>query len=216
MASSEAFIPVATEEPQEYAVPMYTPDGPGDVGGSSQFGVASGNAVSSPPAPGSGRVHLYFNYCCDCRRAVLAVNAISITWNLIMLIVFNVYLNYMGSHPDQIESNMSEEEAQKFDQFAKGGQLQFVEALIDAFTFVAIFMHACGIFGALKFKKWGIAVAGSAYAVSFTLNLLSFNVPNMILAGALGYPHYFLIKEINEGIMTDYNYHNVASCCGGA
>ena len=95
-------------------------------------------------------------------------------------------------------------------------QLKFVELLVDAFSFISIAMHACGMYGALKFKKWGIAVGGSAYAIGFAISLIRFDIVDLILAAALGYPHYFLIKEINAGIMTDYNYHNVAYCCGRA
>ena len=62
----------------------------------------------------------------------------------------------------------------------------------------------------------GIAVGGSAYAIGFAFSLIRFDFVGLISTAALGYPHYFLIKEINAGIMTDYNYHNVAYCCGRA
>jgi hypothetical protein len=203
MSNKEAFLPLATAEPDDLAVPMYSPDGP--------FGAASGSAA----APGNRGNHLYCNYCCDSRRAVLSVNIISIVINIVLLLVVNVGLNYMSKHPDEIEQNMSEEDAKNFDAAVKNGGVQMAEAFWDAFLVIAMFMHACGIYGALKFKKWGVATAASAYVISFLLNLIGFDFINLVIAVALGYPHYFLIKEINEGIMTDYNYHNVASCCGG-
>jgi hypothetical protein len=200
MSNKEAFLPLATAEPDDLAVPMYSPDGP--------FGAASGSAA----APGNRGNHLYCNYCCDSRRAVLSVNSISIVINIVTLLVVNVGLNYMSKHPDEIEQNMSEEDAKNFDAAVKNGSVQMMEAMMDAFLVIAMFMHACGIYGALKFKKWGVATAASAYVISFLLNLIGFDFINLVIAVALGYPHYFLIKEINEGIMTDYNYHNVASC----
>ena len=95
-------------------------------------------------------------------------------------------------------------------------KLKFAELLVDAFSFISIAMYVCGMYGALKFKKWGIAVGGSAYAIGFAFSLIRFDFVGLISTAALGYPHYFLIKEINAGIMTDYNYHNVAYCCGRA
>ena len=214
MASKQAFLPVATEETNEYVVPMYSPDGP-DQGSRQDFAVASGSAVASPPAPGGARRnHLYCNFCCDCRRAVLAINAFSMIYALGAIIYENVVvfkkLEEIGKDQKDYEDDTV------IYQQIDATQLKFVELLVDAFSFISIAMHACGMYGALKFKKWGIAVGGSAYAIGFAISLIRFDIVDLILAAALGYPHYFLIKEINAGIMTDYNYHNVAYCCGRA
>ena len=215
MASKQAFLPVATEETNEYVVPMYSPDGP-DQGSRQEVAVASGSAVAPPPAPGAGRNHIYCNFCCDCRRAVLAVNAISIIWKIIMLVIVNILLEYMNDNREDVEANMSDADKEEFENLVQGGNMKIIELIVDILTFISIAFHACGIYGALKFKKWAVAVGGSAYAIWGALALIQFRIVDVILAAALGYPHYFLIKEINEGIMTDYNYHNVASCCGGA
>ena len=214
MASKQAFLPVATEETNEYVVPMYSPDGP-DQGSRQDFAVASGSAVASPPAPGGARRnHLYCNFCCDCRRAVLAINAFSMIYALGAIIYENVVvfkkLEEIGKDQKDYEDDTV------IYQQIDATQLKFVELLVDAFSFISIAMHACGMYGALKLKKWGIAVGGSAYAIGFAISLIRFDIVDLILAAALGYPHYFLIKEINAGIMTDYNYHNVAYCCGRA
>jgi hypothetical protein len=214
MAMSEAFIPVSTKEEDSYTVPVYSPDGP-EQDESGNFGVASGSAVPHPTLPGARQNHLYFNYCCDCRRAVLVINIISVVINIVNIVLVNVGMNYMFQHPEDMESQMSAEDAAKFDAIVKSGKIQMIEALMDAFIVIAIGLHVCGIYGALKFKKWGIVTGGSAYIVNGVFGLLRFDIPKMILAGVMGYPHYFLVKEINEGIMTDYNYHNVAACCGG-
>ena len=215
MAGGEAFIPVATEETNEYVVPMYSPDGPDQQESRQDFAVASGSAVASPPAPGGARRnHLYCNFCCDCRRAVLAINAFSLIYALGAIIYENVVvfkkLEEIGK-----DQKYYDDDAVIYPQI-DATKLKFAELLVDAFSFISIAMHACGMYGALKFKKWGIAVGGSAYAIGFAISLINFDIVGLILAAGLGYPHYFLIKEINAGIMTDYNYHNVAYCCGRA
>jgi len=207
MASKEAFLPVATDESADLEVPMYSPEVP-----PTEFGMSSAQANATPV---TGEQHLYCNYCCDTRRAVLVVNVISIVINLIVLFVVNVGFNFIINHPDEVEQDMNEEEKANLEQALHSGYLEMVEAMTDAFLVVSMLMHGCGIYGALKFKKWAVATAGSAYAIAFVLHLLGGSFLNVILVVALGYPHYFFMKEINEGIMSDYNYHNVAHCCGG-
>ncbi|KAL3934147.1 MAG: hypothetical protein SGBAC_010069 [Bacillariaceae sp.] len=207
MASKEAFLPLATEESADLEVPMYSPEVP-----PTEFGMSSAHADATPVA---GEQHLYCNYCCDTRRAVLVVNIVSIVINLVVLLVVNVGFNFIINNPDEVEKDMTEEEKANLEEALHSGYLEMVEAMTDAFLVLAMGMHACGIYGALKFKKWAVATAGSAYAISFILHLMGGSFFNVILAGALGYPHYFFMKEMNQGIMSDYNYHNVAHCCGG-
>ena len=68
--SAEAFIPLPTGEDPETGVPMYSPSGPGSSG-----------------IPGDRSNHLFCGHCCDCRRAVLIVNGVTITLNLLSMIV---------------------------------------------------------------------------------------------------------------------------------
>lgn len=210
MASKEAFLPVATEESADLEIPMYSPEVP-----PSEFGMSSAHDSTAHATRVTGEQHLYCNYCCDTRRAVLVVNVVSIVINLIVLLVVNVGFNFIINHPDEVEKDMTDQEKANLEQALHSGYLEMVEAMTDAFLVVSMAMHGCGIYGALKFKKWAVATAGSAYAISFVLNLMQGSILNLILAVALGYPHYFFMKEINEGIMSDYNYHNVAHCCGG-
>eukprot|EP00980_Cylindrotheca_fusiformis_P009208 scaffold2003_cov139-Cylindrotheca_fusiformis.AAC.24 len=198
MTSKEPFLPLATDDADDVAVPMYSPDGPG---ASNTFDPSSS---TSGGVGHQGGNHLYCMVCCDCRRAVLAVNIVSIVLYLLQLIAIDVGLHYMMKQAQaEAEVNVNEE------------ALEMEEVLVNGVILVLIGLHSCGIYGALKFKKWAVATAGTAYIFSFLGGLIALSPVNMIFAGALGYPHYFFIKEINSGIMTDYNYHNVAWCCGG-
>ena len=210
MVSKEAFLPVATEESADLEVPMYSPEVP-----PSEFGMSSAHDNATHVNGVAGEQHLYCHYCCDTRRAVLVVNVVSIVINLVVLLIVNVGFNFIINNPDEVEEDMTDEEKADLEHALHSGYFQMVEAMTDAFLVLSMAMHGCGIFGALKFKKWAVATAGSAYAISFVLHLMGGSFLNVILAGVLGYPHYFFIKEINEGIMSDYNYHNVAICCGG-
>jgi len=213
MTSSEAFLPVATDERAELEVPMYSPETP------NEFTMASQQQpeATATPVVGNGEQHLYCNYCCDTRRAVLAVNVVSIVLGVISLLIGNVLLNFIRDHPDEFEegAKMSEGEKQQFEEGLRMGAIEVDKAVLDSLSLVFITMHGIGIYGALKFKKWAVVTAGSAYVIGFILNLLTGSFVNLIVTCALGYPHYFFVKEINQGVMSDYNYHNVAHCCGG-
>ena len=198
--SAQAFIPLPTSEDAETGIPEYSPTGPG---------------FSGMPADGSRPNHLFFGHCCDCRRAVLVVNGITITLNILSMIIVAIGFGFINKNVDDIEADMSDDAAKKeLDEFVKGGNLAIVETLLEFFVAISIGLHACGVYGALKFKQWGVMTAAVAYGLALFLNLLAFNILDIILAGVFLYPHIYLIKEMKEGIMTDYNYHNVASCCG--
>jgi hypothetical protein len=159
--------------------------------------------------------HLYCGCCCDVRRATLVVNAISISMNVIAMIFLFFGVHYMAKNADKIAEDMDDDQAkQDFAKIAKNGTLPLIEAFADIFLIVSIFLHACGIYGALKYQTWGVAVAAVAYGLTLLIHLVSLNIIHVIIAGLFFYPHVILIKEMKEGIMTDYNYHNVASCCG--
>jgi hypothetical protein len=159
--------------------------------------------------------HLFCGCCCDVRRATLVVNAITITMNVLFMILLFFGVNFVAKNADQFTEDMDDDQAkQDFEKLAENGSLQLIEVFVDIFLFVSIFLHACGIYGALKFKTWGVTVAAVSYAIAFLINLISLSPINIFISGLFFYPHVILLKEMKEGIMTDYNYPNIASCCG--
>jgi hypothetical protein len=213
MVSNEAFLPVPTEE-DSASVPTYRPDGPGSQTYAGSLSVEDGNDLGEG-FPNSGNRHMLFCGCCDFRRAVLAINGITIVFKIIMMIVVAIMASFVTKNLDDIEKDMDDDQVRKTaDDFVKGGGMEILEAVVEIFGIISIALHLCGIYGALKFKQWGIITAGSTFALSFLFGLLSMDIGAMIFAGLGLYPHYFMYQLMKEGIMTDYNYHKIASCCG--
>lgn len=213
MSNKEAFIPVPTEEDSQ--VPSYRPDGPGSQNFAGSLSVETGLS-GDLGFPNSGDQHLLFcGVCCDHRRAVLAVNAITIGLQILSMIIVSIAASFVTKNLDDIEADLNDDEFRKdMDGFVKEGGMQMVEAIVDVFAIVSIGLHGCGIYGALQFKQWGIITAGCAYAVNLLLALFTMDIGNVVISGLFLYPHYFMLKLMKEGVMTDYNYHKIASCCG--
>lgn len=220
MASREAFLPVPTDDPEAVSyptVPTYSPGRSGSVGGNSTVvshlnveGVGSDNDF-----PNSGDHHMYcFNRCCDFRRAVLIVNGISILIKLITMLVAVIGVDMIKGNVEEIERDMDIDSAEQLDVFVKGGGLEIFEALVEIVSSISIGLHACGVYGALNFKKWGILTAGSTYALALLAAVLLVSIPDIIFAGLCLYPHIYMYKLMEAGIMTEINYHKVANCCG--
>jgi hypothetical protein len=55
--------------------------------------------------------------------------------------------------------------------------------------------------------------AAVSYSISCLLGLISLNFVHVTIAGFFLYPHIIMIKEMQEGIMTEDNYSSVATCC---
>ena len=165
------------------------------------------------PPPGDKTNHIYMGCLCDTRRAVVAVNATSIVLSLMMLVVFEVDFSFILNHTAEYEaehsSDMTAEQQQQLEERVADGSLKVIEDIHEAFTTVSVVMHMCGIYGALTFRAWGVYVAAMAYIISFGLHLFR---PTwmLVLPVLLGYPHYYFIRELRDGTMAPYNYHNVA------
>ena len=158
---------------------------------------------------------LFCGCCCDVRRATLIVNIITIVLNLFTFVFMFVGFNFVTNNLDAIEEDMNSQDKEDLENFVKSGGFALLEVMMSIFLFVSIFLHAVGVYGALKFQKWAITVAAASYGVGVVLHLLGMNLIHVVISGLFLYPHIVLIQEINQGIMTDYNYENVANCCGG-
>jgi hypothetical protein len=122
---------------------------------------------------------------------------------------------YISNNIQQIENDIDDDKYRKqVDQFVDEGGIQIFETIIDFFSIISIALHTCGIYGALQFKQWGIIVAGSTYALSILFGIISLDLGSVLMGALFLYPHIIMYKEMKEGIMTDYNYHKIAHCCG--
>ena len=226
MASKEAFLPVPTEEDIERSaasiptVPSYGPSGVvSSMTGSSTFVEhlnVEANAVRDDDFPSTVGQHMMCcNCCCDFRRAVLIVNGISIGIKLLAMMGFAIVASYVEKNIDDIEADMDDDEAVKtLDSFVKGGFLGMFEGIVEFLELISIGLYACGIYGALKFKEWGIITAAGAYAFQLLIGIIMVDFGNIIVTSLILYPHWYMLKLMRAGIMTEYNYHKFASCCG--
>jgi len=230
MASSEKFLPLATGEDVVTGIPTYQPNGPGSVSyassvvdGSIQYssaGSATGLMVSDGNeggggGSGSGSPHLFLNCCCDCRRAVLIVNGIAISFKIISVIAIAIMGSFVSKNANEIEASIVDDEVRKeFDVVFNEGGVALFETIFDFIALISIGLHLCGIYGALKFKKWGIITAGATHALGVLLGVISLDFMTFVISGVCLYPHIIMYKEMREGIMTELNYHKIARCCG--
>ena len=230
---SEKFLPLATGEDPETGIPTYNyPNNAGRPGSSTTGTAASYNnsySVVSSSTTGlnisgseepnssssSSSSHLFCNCCCDCRRACLVINAISIVLKIVMICIVGIGGKYISNNIQQIETDIDDDAYRKqVDQFVEEGGIQIVETVVDFFSMISIGLHLCGLYGALHFKQWGIIVAGSTYTVSLLFGVLALDFGAVVVGGVFLYPHIIMYKEMKEGIMTEYNYHKIAHCCG--
>lgn len=229
MASKEAFLPVPTEEPVAVSVPtvpMYSTE-PRSANVStnvstngntfaSSLSVENGGSGDGEFFPNSANHHvLCFNYCCDFRRAVIIVNAISIVLKLLLMMGVAIFASYLGKNLDTVEASIDDDETrEQLDQMAKSGGVAIIEAVVEVIEAISIALHLCGIYGALQFKRWGVITAGVTYAVQLSLGVVSLDFGNVVVSSLFLYPHVCMFKLMKDGVMTEYNYHNIASCCG--
>jgi hypothetical protein len=173
--------------------------------------------------PNTAKYHMYFcGCCCDFRRAVLVVNGISIVLRILLMVGVAILPSYVAKNLDDIESTINDDETRKqVDTFAKSGNLVVLAAIVEVVEVVAIGFAAIGIYGALKFKQWGIITALTFYAFSMLLVMMSIRADNIIpsfvnlsFAAVFVYPHVCMLILMRAGIMTNSNLHNIAKCCG--
>ena len=214
MTSKEAFLPVPTEE--DSAIPTYRPDGPGSQSFAGSLSVEEGGGGGDLGYSNSRERHFLFcGVCCDHRRAVLVVNGITIGLQILNMIIVTILASYVEKNLTDIEADISDDQIRdKLDKFVKEGGMQIAESVVDGFGIVSIGLHGCGIYGALHFKQWGIITAGCTYAMFLVMGILSTNFAGVIMNSLFLYPHYYMLKLMKEGVMTDYNYHKIATCCG--
>jgi hypothetical protein len=220
MASKEPFLPLPTEEDLENAlgsvptVATYSHTGPGS---SAAFGEPMSVDVNGDELfPNISNYHtLCFNCCCDFRRAVLIVNAITIGVKLLVMMGVAIGISYIGKNLEDVENDIADDDVRKqVDSLFKSGTVAGFEIFFEIIESVSIGLHACGIYGALKFKRWGIVVSGTAYALNLFGSVISADFGGIIVSSLFLYPHIQMYNLMKVGIMTDYNYHKVASCCG--
>ncbi|KAL7570181.1 hypothetical protein ACA910_020017 [Epithemia clementina (nom. ined.)] len=142
--------------------------------------------------------------CCDMRRAVIVVNIVNLCSTGLELL--GLITAAIGGTDDWNDDAVPAE----FRTVSK-------TTLGLAFLIVIILATACsavGLIGARKYDKSMVGVGAGWYCVSAALSLISLNVSGLVYNVCFAYPHFYLMKEIKEGIMTEENYPvEKYSCC---
>ena len=152
------------------------------------------------------RGHKCCGGCCDVRRATIIVNIVNI--GLEILALLGVLLISKGM----------EAMADADDDSVKAAVEEFESISLNAgfFIFVVfrIIASGCGIGGAYYYNPTLVTVAGISYFALALTSLAYFDIAGVIYFSLFAYPHYYLVKEIREGIMSKDNYINEQhSCC---
>jgi hypothetical protein len=144
--------------------------------------------------------------CCDTRRAVIIVDSIVTVSTLLSTVLVGTGVKLMEAYAADADDDQVVE---------AGKQLQGIPVgLLVVFMLLRAALCVLGVLGAISYKKWMVVAALCTHVLSVVIYLLHFNVPYMVFAGLLAYPHVFFIKEMDANVMTPDNYPNeVQSCC---
>jgi hypothetical protein len=162
---------------------------------SEDYAVPKGSRAPVTTGSGARQGHRFMIFCCDMRRAVIILDAITISLALLHIILFLGF-------GIQFEADT-------------GGSFQ-VPSVGKAILVgvVGVFMPGCGLYGALKYKYQFVALAAFYFGFQIFLHLLTLNFFSIICGAVFLYVHAVLVKEMNTGIMTEENYPNEKySCC---
>jgi hypothetical protein len=159
--------------------------------------------------------HVFFGCCCDVRRAVIIVNIISIVFVSFGLLVMGAYkfscdVTKAGS-ADTYDNDGEEWEA--ITRAFNGASLSMGDAIIWAA--IRISAYVLGITGAVWFNDWMMIDTLVVYCFDFVMAAVAVNVTRLVMAALFAYPHFFFIKEVRSGIMSQSNYrkNERLSCC---
>ena len=144
--------------------------------------------------------------CCDMRRAVIIVNII----NAFVLILG--IASFFGTRA--LANNASE----IYDDDGVIAAFEGFSSLpLGAFLAIQVTRIVCslaGIVGGMKYNVILTGVAALMYCVDAVMSLVVFNIGGLVYSLFFAYPHFFFIKEVRAGIMSEENYPNEKmSCC---
>lgn len=120
--------------------------------------------------------------CCDMRRAVIIVNLVDIAICVFYAIYFAILAEAVEEIPDTTYGDGGETKAQM------EGMMLKMEHVFIILSAIKIPLNGLGIYGAVKFKYWPVAVALGAYSIQFLLHGFSVNIGGLLLSGFFAYP----------------------------
>jgi hypothetical protein len=86
--------------------------------------------------------------------------------------------------------------------------------LIVTTLVIGIVCNTVTLYGSIKFKKTFVMVGLVWFCLEAILSLVLFlDFIGAAIALSFAYPHFFLFREMRNGIMTPQSYPNEKSCC---
>jgi len=214
MASKEPFLLVPTTEDEAEQQFLARPNERSTLAGSLSVeigGVGGDDENDIDSLATAEHEHLVCcGCCCDFRRAVLVINGMSIVLKILEMLGMVIFASFVSHHLDEVEAEMDDDEVAKMsDAFVKSGMLTVFEVVIEIYEAIAIGLYACGIYGALNFKRWGIITAMVTHLFQGVI-MMSF--VNILITLLCLYPHLYMLHLMKAGIMTEQNYHRIEYC----
>lgn len=164
------------------------------------------SAGASLLSPGAKRGHKCCGGCCDVRRAVIVVNLVNIGILMTILILFLSAIFVILSIPYDDDQTSASRDAL---------YINSTFWVVTVTLVLCILVSAIGVVGAVKLNKWMVGGMAIAYCAGVVMGIV-FKQPKVVIYCAFfAYPHFFLVKEIQQGIMTKHNYDATErmSCC---
>mmetsp|Transcript_21032 Transcript_21032/g.33855 ORF Transcript_21032/g.33855 Transcript_21032/m.33855 type:complete len:196 (+) Transcript_21032:82-669(+) len=164
--------------------------------------VVSGDEYVQHDAP-KRRAHICCGCCCDTRKAVIVVNIISLCFGALGVMSVSMLANAKATS--------------KYDDDAVQSALDDVDGVKIGLTLGALVLgmicSGVALFGAAKFNKIAIAIAGLWYVFEVVRSLAFRDPAGAFLAAGFCYPHAVFYYELKNGIMTPEKYPNEKVCC---
>jgi hypothetical protein len=155
--------------------------------------------------------------CCDVRRAVIIVNSINVAFGILALfglaiskhVANNAYSSYSGNTYENEDGSSSYYDEDLMEKLRKTNWVWiFIVAIVRLLILIG------GLYGGLKYHVPLISTCGFLYVVDGIFSIIALDFWGLLTSVLFAYPHYFLVQEIRQGIMTPENYHNEEhSCC---
>lgn len=177
-----------------------------DYSTQNELTVAYGSPNFRDVPTGSRKGHLFLGCLCDMRRAVVAVNVLSILGVIIQVSFAIWYLAVSEedlNEDDDLSEWLASEETLPKEIVAAGLALCMLSLLI----------YSLGIRGALKFNVTMVSASTIYHCVTVVLHLLAQTWLLAAFEVLCVYPHIMFIQQVGKGIMTAENYVNEKRIC---
>jgi hypothetical protein len=144
--------------------------------------------------------------CCDVRRAVIIVNIVGLATNGLMLIFFLAGASFLNQMASALDDDQAVSDAHS--------TLDFGAVGIVTYSIVHMAAQGIGIYGAIHYNQLMVGLCFVFYVISFIVSGVQVSIVGLVINGFFGYPHFYFLKEVRSGILSEETYPTEKqSCC---